>query len=195
MTTVIWQVLNLFTLTPSNENLHRPSSQNIRECCLWSFNVVTLKWRILHIRHFWMKCKYAAAINDKNAKIQSTGLTHLQSPTCVCWVKSQKWPMYCICPNWGWMIEEFRSFFFNSVKGLWMCEVCLEIMYPGNCWRSWFINQTYSIVQMRPPAIHLLSTNKPTAAPPGFSLSDTSVLLRGHWMLTSTRKLGLWLIC
>lgn len=74
-----------------------------------------------------------------------------------------------------------------------MCDVCLKIMYPRNCWRSWFINQTYSLVQTGPPAIPL-STNKPTVAPPAFSLSDTSVLLWGHWMPTSTCGLGLWLV-
>lgn len=46
VTTTIWQVFNLFTMTPSNENLHRLSSQPIYERCLQSFKVATLKWRI-----------------------------------------------------------------------------------------------------------------------------------------------------
>lgn len=122
MTTVIWQVLNLFTSTPSNENLHRPSQQMLlviaRRC--------RFKMKNLHIRHFWMKCKYAAAIDDKKEnkqKIQSTGLEHLQSSTCLCWVKSKKWPIYRICPNWGWITERLSSFsqFQSKVCG---CVTC-----------------------------------------------------------------------
>lgn len=58
-----------------------------------------------------------------------------------------------------------------------MCDVCLEIIYPRNFWRSWFINQRYSLVPTRLPTINSLMSN-PTVAPPGFSPSSHHLILQ-----------------
>lgn len=186
LTTAIWQFLNLFTLiiTPSNRNLHCPSHHMMANAA-WNLPFLftfTLKW-ILCLRHFWVKCRYAAAINNKNTKYNQQDFNTCKVQLVPRWVKSKRWQIYfSSLRRENRAVQHFWQdlrLIFNLVKSLRMCDACLEITYPRNVWRSRFINQRHSSVPTRLPTINSLMSN-PTVAPPGPSSSSHHRILRGN---------------